>query len=533
MRPLACVILIGLLPNPGSSQTRKAAPAFATADIRPSSHLWNATLQGGLFRSGRYELRQATMLDLIKTAYTVDPDTIFGGPPWMDSDRFDISAKAPAGTSQESARLMLRNLLSDRFQLSAHEDKKPMPAFVLSRGRGQLKLKPAGDGGNAGCHSEPPPKAPPGVPPFIAASCRNVTMEAFTGLLRELSAEYVQYPVINTTGIEGTWDFDFRWTPRGPVMSGRGGASLFEAMDNQLGIRLEAQTVPLPVLVVDSVNRKPREDSVGGVPRAPAFEPVEFEVASVRPSISNDPPTPPPARQYNPGGCLSWRGIPLRDLVRLAWDLDPDPHAVIVGAPKWMDARFDIFAKAPAITMASTTQIFADDLQKMLRALLIERFKMRAHYEDRQMEVYTLVAKKPKLKPADPSTRPGCRMAPPLPPREPGEGPPPRVVVCRNVTMEQFANSLQEIARSYIRYQVVDGTGIQGAWDFTLRFHPAPHPDDGKKGMAKEKEKIEEEGPRISIFAAVDKELGLKLQPQKRAMPVLVIDHIEEKPTEN
>ena len=56
-----------------------------------------------------------------------------------------------------------------------------------------------------------------------------------------------------------------------------------------------------------------------------------------------------------------------------------------------MDARFDILAKAPANTMASPTQIFADDLQKMLRALLIERFKMRAHYEDRQVEVYTLV----------------------------------------------------------------------------------------------------------------------------------------------
>ena len=316
-------------------------------------------------------------------------------------------------------------------------------------------------------------------------------------------------------------------------MGGRGGISLFDAIDSQLGIRLEAHTVPLPVLVVDAVNRKPREDSAGGVPSSRASEPSEFEVASVRPNISDDPPTPPPARQYHPGGRLTWRGIPLRDLVRLAWDLDPDPHAVIVGAPNWMDARYDILAKAPANTMASSTQIFADDLQKMLRALLIDRFKMRAHYEDRQVEVYTLVANKPKLKPADPSTRPGCRMAPPQPPGEPGEGPPPRVVVCRNATMEQFANGLQEIARSYIRYQVVDGTGIQGAWDFTLRFHPAPPPRDEKKDMAKEKEKKEDEGPRISIFAAMDKQLGLKLQPQKRAMPVLVIDHIEQKPAEN
>src|SRR5215831_16226581 len=110
MRPLACAILIGLLPKPGLSQARNAAPAFVIADIRPSSHLWNASMQGGLFRSGRYELRQATMVDLIKTAFAVDSDTIFGGPPWMDWDRFDVSAKAPIGTSQEAARLMLRNL---------------------------------------------------------------------------------------------------------------------------------------------------------------------------------------------------------------------------------------------------------------------------------------------------------------------------------------------------------------------------------------------------------------------------------------
>src|SRR5947208_4050722 len=124
MRPLVCAMVIGLLPSPGLCQVRKAAPAFESADIRASSHLWNPTMQGGLFRSGRYELRQATMKDLIKTAYSVDADTIFGGPPWLDWDRFDIAAKAPLSTPQETARFMLRNLLADRFQLTIHEDKK-------------------------------------------------------------------------------------------------------------------------------------------------------------------------------------------------------------------------------------------------------------------------------------------------------------------------------------------------------------------------------------------------------------------------
>src|SRR5215472_6028990 len=117
--------------------------------------------------------------------------------------------------------------------------------------------------------------------------------------LRDLSAEYVQYPVINTTGLEGAWDFDFKWTPRGPLMGGRGGISLFDAIDRELGLKLEAEKIPMPVLVVDQVNRAARESPE----RAPAA--VEFEVASIRLDRSDDPPPPPPARQFHPGGRVS------------------------------------------------------------------------------------------------------------------------------------------------------------------------------------------------------------------------------------
>jgi uncharacterized protein (TIGR03435 family) len=364
-----------------------------------------------------------------------------------------------------------------------------------------------------------------GGTPYIEASCRGVTMEAFAGLLRSLSAEYVSDPVVDTTGLKGRWDFDLKWTPRGPLLGGRGGISLFDAVDKELGLKLEAHRMPVAVLVIDKVDHPPRAAALN----ARSQERLEFEVASIRPTQPDEPPMPPPARQFHPGGRLTWRGIPLRDLVRLAWDLDPDPHAVIVGTPKWLDSsRFDLVAKAPANTMASATQIFSDDLERMLRALLVDRFKMAGHYEPRPVDIYTLVVTKPKLKRADPLNRPGCRIAPPQP-GEPGEGPPPHVAICRNLTMEQFANRLQDIGRSYIRYPVVDGTGLDGAWDFTLMFHPAPPPDDARKDSPKK----EDTGPRISIFSAIEKELGLKLQVTKRPMPVFVIDHLEPKPTEN
>jgi uncharacterized protein (TIGR03435 family) len=93
--------------------------------------------------------------------------------------------------------------------------------------------------------------------------------------------------------------------------------------------------------------------------------------------------------------------------------------------------------------------------------------------------------------------------------------------------MAYFASRLQEIARSYLRHPVFDETGLDGAWDFTLTFHPAPPPDGGKEG------KKGDERPRISIFSAVQRELGLKLNVQKRLTPIFVLDHIEQKPTEN
>jgi uncharacterized protein (TIGR03435 family) len=163
------------------------------------------------------------------------------------------------------------------------------------------------------------------------------------------------------------------------------------------------------------------------------------------------------------------------------------------------------------------------------------------------VDVYTLVAAKPKLKKADPANRPGCKIGPPQPPMDPAEGPPPLVAICQNVTMAQFADRLQDIARSYIRYRVQDATGIEGSWDLTLSFNPAPPPggQGGRGGPADAPMGAlpPDRGPAgspatdsagaMTLFIAVEKELGLKLQVHKRPMPVLVIDHIEQRPTDN
>jgi hypothetical protein len=157
--------------------------------------------------------------------------------------------------------------------------------------------------------------------------------------------------VVDSTGLTETWDFDFRWTPKGPLQAaGAEGVSIFDALEKQLGLKLEAEKIPMPVIVVDSVNQKPSPNSSEITTKPSPSRSAEFEVAVIRPSLSDAPPSPP--SQFQPGGRLTLRGVPLRAMIIQAWDLDPDPHAELIGAPNWLDsARFDVTAKAPAATV--------------------------------------------------------------------------------------------------------------------------------------------------------------------------------------
>jgi uncharacterized protein (TIGR03435 family) len=170
----------------------------------------------------------------------------------------------------------------------------------------------------------------------------------------------------------------------------------------------------------------------------------------------------------------------------------------------------------------------------MLRALLIERFKIVTHIEQRPIDAYTLiVADKPKLQPADPANRtkrfegvlPGVKD-----PREANPGL-NRVVTVQNMTMAQFAEELASIAPGYLREPVVDATGIDGAFDFVLSFSAAGfNNNNGSGGDASGALAASAPTGAISLLDALQKELGLKLDQRKRQFPVLVIDHIEEQP---
>jgi len=312
-------------------QNPKTAPSFQIADVhvspRVSERRW-LDMRGGIFRAGRYEIRDASMLDLVTTAYGVDGDTVVGGPAWLEFDHFDVIAKAPPATSPETIKRMLRALLADRFKLAVHKDTRPIQGFVLSVGKGTPKLKPADGSGESGCQPQPPPPRSPGSIPVNAVSCRNVTMDEFASMLRQMvqesgltsgqAASYLTGPVLNSTGLKGAWDFDLKWNDKRALpLAGADGVTIFDAVDKQLGLKLEPGKVPMPVLVVDRVNEKPTANSPEVTTALPPAPPVEFEVASVRPS---KPGAEEDVGQFLPGGRYEAHSVPLFFMLTQAWD---------------------------------------------------------------------------------------------------------------------------------------------------------------------------------------------------------------------
>jgi uncharacterized protein (TIGR03435 family) len=226
-----------------------------------------------------------------------------------------------------------------------------------------------------------------------------------------------------------------------------------------------------------------------------------FEVADVKPS---DAPADRPGKgRILPGGRIDAPAQSVIDLMRLAYNVQPD---MIVGAPKWADTeRFDIVAKAPPDTPPSA-------LTGMVQTLLEDRFKLQIHREQKQMPAYILaLGKRPaKYKEGDGGhqdcawTTPDSNL---------------RRRTCHNMTMTELARQLPGWGGIGIDLQVIDQTGLKGAYDFELDVG-FPH---GREGGGPQPA-VPDSGP--TIFDALDK-IGLKLESKKMPLQVVVVDHLE------
>ena len=231
----------------------------------------------------------------------------------------------------------------------------------------------------------------------------------------------------------------------------------------------------------------------------------KFEIASVKPS---DPASRGQFR-YLPGGRVTIRGVNLRLLIQQAYDVR---DFQIVGGPDWIGSdRYDIDAK-PADSESS--DIGSEVMKLRLQALIKDRFRLELHTEAKEMSRYELVIAKngPKIK-GDADAIPDGRMAW-------GAG----LLKGQRVDIRFMTVWLSRL----IEQPVADQTGLKGAYNFELRW--APNSSSSRRAVEPEPDAVPQNSDGPSIFTAIQEQLGLKLEPRKGPVVMLVIDHVQ-KPT--
>jgi uncharacterized protein (TIGR03435 family) len=233
-----------------------ANPSFEVATIKPSK----PGQPGKLYtvRGTHFMTVNTTVMDLITVAYDVQQKQVVGGPDWISSDKFDIDGEpdVPGTPDLNQLKTMVQKLLADRFALKFHRETKSMSAYVLTVAKDGPKLsKSQGD--------------PNGLPSLFfrqlgVLTVRNATMTEFARLMQ---TAVFDRPVVDQTGLQGQWDFTLKWTPDESQFGGMGmkvpppsdaadaPPPLFTAIQEQIGLKLEAGKAPVPVLVLDHVEQ--------------------------------------------------------------------------------------------------------------------------------------------------------------------------------------------------------------------------------------------------------------------------------------
>jgi uncharacterized protein (TIGR03435 family) len=245
-------------PKPEKPMAADADPAFDVATIKPNISGGPGLQQLTMIKRD-FVVKNGSLLDLIGFAYNLQEKQIAGGPDWGGKDRYDVAAVPNAEGQPDliQMRSMVRKLLADRFALKSHNEKREMPAFVLTVGKGGQKLTPTAVKG-----SLPGMGMTPGTG-GITLRIMNASMTDFTGFLQML---VLDRPVVNQTAVEGKYDMNVTFTPDLSMFSGRPinipipegtepAPALYDAMEQQLGLKLTQEKAPVDVLVLDHVEK--------------------------------------------------------------------------------------------------------------------------------------------------------------------------------------------------------------------------------------------------------------------------------------
>ena len=223
------------------------APAFEVTSVKANRTGHNAI--GNHFTEQQMSWTCVPLSVLIESVYRLRNYQLIGAPSWVDNERWDIDAKANGAIPRNQMMPMLGTLLADRFNLKVHRETRELPIYRLVIAKGGVKLTEIKDG--------EPRTHTPGIsnrPSHLTGWASPIAQ-----LVDFLSGSYLNQPIVDATGLTGKYDFDLKWTADETQAYARdeaaepGGPSLFAAIQEQLGLKLEPAKGPVEVIVIDHV----------------------------------------------------------------------------------------------------------------------------------------------------------------------------------------------------------------------------------------------------------------------------------------
>lgn len=245
-------------PPPQKLMPADADPSFEVATIKPNE---TANAMQALFVNGRnFGTRGSSLLDLICFAYDVQAKQVVGAPDWVEKDRFDIAAvpDVDGAPSPRQLKLMIKKLVTERWQLKFHNDKRELSAFVLTVSKTGSKITPTTmQGPLPGIGMRPSPDG-------LTIPFRNVSIPDVTGFLQSL---VLDRPVVDKTGLTGRYDFSIKFTPDDSLFNGHAppipkapegtemAPGFYDAIQQQDGLKLTPEKTMVDVIAIDHVEK--------------------------------------------------------------------------------------------------------------------------------------------------------------------------------------------------------------------------------------------------------------------------------------
>jgi len=225
-------------------------PAFEVASLKPDPHPAGRDARGRIaFEPARVSAHNVSLKDLIVAAYRIEPYQVFGGPGWLDSDEFDLDARASAPASREELARMLQTLLTERFHLSLRRENRDLRGYALTVDPRGARIRPVQEGDAA-----PKNTFRADMRQFARLLSVQLTIPAAMDPTRPAIASGGPVAVVDQTGLSGTYDFPVQPAPE----LGVDPFVLWQrVLQSQLGLKLEPRKVPAECLIVEHADRVP------------------------------------------------------------------------------------------------------------------------------------------------------------------------------------------------------------------------------------------------------------------------------------